>query len=75
MRESRPYGSERGAFSNGRPYRDRTSDLREAAGPSTRAGERMGEDAFQLGVAPDLLRDVAHEPGRDRLRWSKKAGR
>ena len=26
MRESRPYGSERGAFSNGRPYRDRTSD-------------------------------------------------
>jgi hypothetical protein len=31
MRESRPYGSERGAFSNGRPYRDRTSDLRSAA--------------------------------------------
>ena len=27
MRESRPYGSERGAFSNGRPYRD---NLREA---------------------------------------------
>ena len=27
MRESRPYGSERGAFSNGRPYRDQTSDL------------------------------------------------
>ena len=26
MRESRPYGSERGAFSNGRPYRDRTRD-------------------------------------------------
>jgi hypothetical protein len=34
MRESRPYGSERGAFSNGRPYRDRTSDLR---GTGTRA--------------------------------------
>jgi hypothetical protein len=30
MRESRPYGSERGAFSNGRPYRNRTSDLRSA---------------------------------------------
>ena len=30
MREFRPYGSERGAFSNGRPYRDRTSDLRSA---------------------------------------------
>ena len=28
MRESRPYGSERGAFSNGRPYRDRTDGHR-----------------------------------------------
>jgi hypothetical protein len=28
MRESRPYGSERGAFSNGRPYRDRHDDHR-----------------------------------------------
>src|SRR6516165_96871 len=28
MRESRPYGSERGAFSNGRPYRDRTDGNR-----------------------------------------------
>ena len=27
MRESRPYGSERGALSNGRPYRDRTDGL------------------------------------------------
>jgi hypothetical protein len=30
MRESRPYGSERGAFSNGRPYRDRTDGHRGA---------------------------------------------
>src|SRR3984957_5307967 len=30
MRESRPYGSERGAFSNGRPYRDRIDDHRGA---------------------------------------------
>src|ERR1700734_140770 len=28
MREARPYGSERGAFSNGRPYRDRTDGHR-----------------------------------------------
>ena len=28
MRESRPYGSERGAFSNGRPYRDQTDGHR-----------------------------------------------
>ena len=29
MRESRPYGSERGAFNNGRPYRDRTDGHRK----------------------------------------------
>src|SRR5580704_110780 len=33
MREARPYGSERGAFSNGRPYRDRTSDLLRCGHP------------------------------------------
>ena len=32
MRESRPYGSERGAFSNGRPYRDRTDGPSRALG-------------------------------------------
>ena len=36
MRESRPYGSERGAFSNGRPYRDRTPDLCNAKPTPTR---------------------------------------
>ena len=29
MREFRPYGSVRGAFSNGRPYRDMDVDGRE----------------------------------------------
>jgi hypothetical protein len=37
MRESRPYGSERGAFSSGRPYRDRYNGdpHLEARRPST----------------------------------------
>ena len=52
MRESRPYGSVRGALSNGRPYRDRTSDLRSggttalhiaaASGPARKACRRAG---------------------------------
>ena len=37
MRESRPYGSERGAFSNGRPYRDRTDGHRGRGGPGDSA--------------------------------------
>jgi hypothetical protein len=35
MRESRPYGSERGAFSNGRPYRDRIDDDRGRRSPDS----------------------------------------
>src|ERR1700738_4874545 len=34
MRESRPYGSERGAFSNGRPYRDRPDGHRGRRDPT-----------------------------------------
>src|SRR3984885_5036708 len=54
MRESRPYGSERGAFSNGRPYRDRTDGHRRSPGDlelflSSRvnAGRRSGQGHVQ----------------------------
>src|SRR5277367_2361055 len=41
MRESRSYGSERGAFSNGRPYRDRTDGHLGAV--RSRVGSPLGD--------------------------------
>jgi hypothetical protein len=49
MRESRPYGSERGAFSNGRPYRDRTDGHR-------------GFPAANRGISPVNLRGDERHP-------------
>ena len=64
MRESRPYGSERGAFSNGRPYRDRTAML--LAMPLSNRGEcarRLFEGALESEafVIPESQRDAVAE--------------
>ena len=61
MRESRPYGSERGAFSNGRPYRDRTPAL------CRRAGTGRGAGAL-LFASPQGLWDLPCRSGF--RRWS-----
>ena len=57
MRESRPYGSERGAFSNGRPYRDRTdghrghSEIWSYFSP-VNAGNLLLARAFSIEIDP-----------------------
>src|SRR5580700_5157756 len=55
MRESRMYGSVRGAFGNGRPYRDRSLLVSEA---SRRAGRGSHPE---LGPRPALRRDGDHD--------------
>src|SRR5580700_10594591 len=55
MRESRTYGSVRGAFGNGRPYRDRSLLVSEA---SRRAGRGSHPE---LGPRPALRRDGDHD--------------
>jgi hypothetical protein len=61
MRESRPYGSERGAFSNGRPYRDRTSGLRSV-------GTRAFDSAAASGSAALSVQGTPMDSALDR-RW------
>ena len=61
MREARPYGSERGAFSNGRPYRDRTSDLGSV-------GIRAFDSAAASGSAALTVQGTPMDSALDR-RW------
>jgi hypothetical protein len=49
MRESRPYGSERGASSNGRPYRDRTAML-SAMAPGNRCYRALVDGEMTFAV-------------------------
>ena len=82
MRESRPYGSERGAFSNGRPYRDRTSNLR-SVGIVLWGRFRFWSSCFvdrialggELHRVDFVLPQPARRPGRQDLRRRAQANR
>ena len=60
MRESRPYGSERGAFSNGRPYRDRTANLSlmRSRSPVSAEAVRKLDEIQQTTSQSEISRDV-----------------
>ena len=61
MRESRPYGSERGAFSNGRPYRDRapTSAMRSRRRSGVAAPGRCSRQPRARSAFRDPFRHLA----------------
>src|SRR6478672_5009117 len=68
MRESRPYGSERGAFSNGRPYRDRTDGHRGRRDP-TKSGiyARADSRLHPRKSGTELRRHVFFDHGNYRV--------
>ena len=69
MRESRPYGSERGAFSNGRPYRDQTVMLLAMAPGNRRHRERV-DGATTFALKSPLVRPLQRPSG-----WRRPMGR
>jgi hypothetical protein len=68
MREIRPYGSVRGAASDGRPYRDNYPSLLHAGGPVHDNGQwrRLAECALrdERTLAEPVLLDRPVGPGR-----------
>jgi hypothetical protein len=79
MRESRTYGSERGAPSNGRPYRDlgvysQPSRLIEGRLPETVPLGGAGSGFLRLWLVPSLAGVVGHKGRGEKCRGGAPRG-